>query len=161
MPWAWDDRICGVSPCNSHRPLPLLFRDYCALSGRGRFRLPNVEVGLLKRMAGVCRQSQFANDNHELDCALDANEPQCVGGSRSWPGNIQFECQNAKTLARRQDCFQNGCGLANRQFRSVTVQRNYVHWRDLEKPSFCFETRRPHFSKTLCSESPTKPRQTG
>jgi hypothetical protein len=50
VPWAWDDRICGVSLFSRYRLLSLLFRDYCISSGRGRFKLPNVKAGLQNRM---------------------------------------------------------------------------------------------------------------
>ena len=158
MPWAWDDRICGVSPYNRYRLLSLLFRDYCTPSGSGRFKLPNVEAGLQNRMSGACEQTLLTNDRHELSCALDANEPQPVGGSGPRLEIINFKYCRARTSEHRQDYFKNDHKSANRHFRSAIMPRNFTHWRDFGKPSLLLrDSRCPGFSKTLCSKSPPNP----
>ena len=58
---------------------PLLFRDYCTSSGRGRFKPLNVKAPLQERTSGDCLQILHTDEDTKAQLAPpSSNEPQHV-----------------------------------------------------------------------------------
>jgi len=162
VPWAWDDRICGVSPYHRRRSLSLLFRDYCSSSGRGRFKVPNVEADLQDRMSEDCMQILLTNDRQRLSWPPSSRSHTPWRTFVCTPeilNIISLHSQASRHSGTNARVFSSRPRIGS--FGPAIMERNSSHWRDLLDALIASRPLSSTFLQDILQHIPRQPRQSG